>query len=250
MAWGTNEKQRFGCHGHRSPLAAKGPPSGVRQEPASRSHTIPLPSLCFVHISQSKSSILTWFLTMKLAQHKPVNVLSLKLACQLKSFVGSSSSWDPSLYCVWVFPRPSSKQSSFFYETTCRKAKIITTVSVPWTLLQGILPLFGAVTAGEGWSTSGIQLWHFLRVWGTSQHQWAFSMMCHAGTPGHSSSHQWCSVNPLILLCPWHSDRVQQCSENPPGELCASTDCWDSGGFLPDTTGNSTCSSAPYVLYT
>lgn len=57
---------------------------GVRQEPESHSHTIPLSSLYFFHTSQSKSSILTWFLTMKLAQHKPVNVLSLKLACQLK----------------------------------------------------------------------------------------------------------------------------------------------------------------------
>lgn len=158
MEWGTSEKQRTGCCGHRSPLAAKGPPSGVRQEPASHNHTIPLSSLYFFHASQSKSSILTWFLAMKLAQHKPVNVLSLKLACQLKirtpipklfrqlSFMGSQP------LRVGFSLRPSSEQRSlfFFNETTCRKAKIITTVSIPSTLLRGILPLFGGSYCWRG----------------------------------------------------------------------------------------------------
>lgn len=57
-------------------------------------------------------------------------------------------------------------------------------------------------------------------------------MMCHAQIITRPIR----DVNPLILLCPWSSDRMQQCPGNPPGELCARTDCWDSGGFLPDTT--------------
>lgn len=85
-------------------------------------------------------------------------------------------------------------------------------------------------------STSGIQLWHLLRVCCTSQHRGVFSLMCLTGFPDHNMSHQWCSDNPLILLCPQSSDRVKQCPENPPGELCARIDRWDFGGFLPDTT--------------
>lgn len=119
---GTSEKQRMGCCGHRSPLAAKGPPSGARQEPASHNHTIPLSSLYFFHTSQSKTSILTWFLAMKLAQHKPVNVLSLKLACQLKirthisklfrqlSFMGSQP-----LLCLGFPQDPHLNRGLFFF---------------------------------------------------------------------------------------------------------------------------------------
>lgn len=94
---------------------------GVRQEPASYSHTIPLSSLYSFHTSQPKSSILTWFLTVQLAQHKPVNVLSLKLACQLKirthisklcgqlSFMGSQS-----LQCLGFPQNPHLNRGLFF----------------------------------------------------------------------------------------------------------------------------------------
>lgn len=134
-------------------------------------------------------------------------------------------------------PRPISKQRSSVYETTCRKTKIMTNVSVASTLLQGILPLFwGQLLLDRVGSTSGIHLWHFLGVWCTLQHRGVFSTVCHTGSPDHNMSHQWCSVNPFMLLCPWSTDRMQQCPGNPPGEPCARTDCWDSGGFLPDTT--------------
>lgn len=45
---------------------------------------VPLSSLYCFHASKSKCSITTWLLTMKLVLRKPVNMLSLKLACQFK----------------------------------------------------------------------------------------------------------------------------------------------------------------------
>lgn len=45
---------------------------------------VPLSSLYYFHASKSKCSITTWLLTMKLVLHKPVNTISLKLACQFK----------------------------------------------------------------------------------------------------------------------------------------------------------------------